>query len=62
MLLCSSVRWPTDFKIKLHFIKIHVRVWTNEWEQTLVSLKIFHCVNVEPSPIPTMNLVYDRYE
>ena len=31
----------------------------------LVSLKIFHCVNVEPSlenPIPTMNLVYDRYE
>ena len=29
----------------------------------LVSLKIFHCVNVEPSlenPIPTMNLLYDR--
>jgi len=32
--------------------------------QTLVSLKIFHCVNVEPTlenPIPTMNLLYDRY-
>ena len=38
MLLCSSVRWPTDFYIILHFIKICVRVWTNEWEQTLHGL------------------------
>ena len=66
MLLCSSVRWPTD----LNYITFHKnmcpcwdkRVGTFDCGQTL---KIFHFVNVEPSlenPILTMILVYDRYE
>ena len=41
MLLCSRVRWLTEFKIKLHFIK---NPCPCVWEQTLVSLKILHIV------------------